>query len=183
LLAAAGFEGLSRVRLATIRFGRLAGAFVILVLALSALANLQTTSEGNSLPAALGIDSADEYVTRKLGAYGPAMEAVRSLPEGSLTLALWEPRGLYCRPRCQADVWLDQWYVDRQLLGEVEQIRREWIRRGYTHVLLHRAGMEFVMREDARFTPDDWDALSSLLSVLEEVSTFGDGYDLYRLTP
>jgi hypothetical protein len=182
ILAAAGFEGFARMTINKIRLERIAGAFVLLAFSLTGVVNLQEALEKKPLSVVLGVESQQAYLTRNLGAYFPAMEAVQKLSQGSVTLALWEARGFYCRPTCLADTWIDRWYVDRKRIGGEDAILESWRIEGFTHILLYRAGVDFVRENDSRYTEEDWEALERLLNRLELIETFGDGYELYGLS-
>jgi hypothetical protein len=181
LLAAAGYEGFARIRISQIRFEKLAGVFIIITLSFSGIGNLLDILRKEPMGVVMGIEGDGVYLTRCLGAYYPAMEAVRNLPPDSSVLNLWEPRGFYCMPICQADTWIDRWYIDRQRIGDEDGILESWREEGYTHILLHKAGMEFIQENDARYHDEDWEALENLLHQLNLVQSFGDGFELYRL--
>jgi len=181
LLAAAGFEGFANVTISNIRFERIVGVFVVLSLFFSSFANLQDILRKQPLNAVIGLEEQGVYLTRTVGAYYPAMETIQNLPAGSSVLNLWEPRGFYCRPICLADAWIDRWYLDRQRVGDEQSILLHWQEEGFTHVLLHVAGMEFIQENDARYHSDDWKVLESILQDLTLVEKFGDGYTLYGL--
>jgi hypothetical protein len=183
LLAAAGYEGFANIRISQVRFERLAGVFIVVSLLFSGLSNLQDIVRKQPLKVVMGLEEDGVYLTRCLGAYYPAMEAVSNLSSDSSVLTLWEPRGLYCMPICEADTWIDRWVLDRHRYGTEEQILESWQEEGFTHVLLHRAGMEFIQQNDSRYQMADWEVLHNLLKRLSLVQSFGDGFELYRLAP
>lgn len=183
ILAGMGFEGLAEVKLANIRVVRVAGVLVILALCFSTMTIFREGIQSQPLKSIMGMEGDDAYLTRRLGAYLPAMRAIESLGSDAYVLALWEPRGLYCRPHCLPDPWIDRWYTDRRRMGDVDLILQSWHQEGFTHVLVHVKGVDFVRENDSRFTREDWDALERLLTNLELVTSFGEGYQLFRLTP
>lgn len=183
LLAAAGFEGLARVTISQIRLERLVGVLVLLSFLFSSITYLQEALHRRPLGVVLGFEDEGSYLTRNLGAYYPAMEAVQNLPQDSHILNLWEPRGLYCRPTCLADTWIDRWYLDRQRIGNSDKILESWQDEGFTHILLYKAGMSFIRESDSRYLEEDWDVLEELFADLNLVEAFGEGYELYRLNP
>jgi hypothetical protein len=183
ILAAIGFEGLASIRIGQVRFQSLASVLVLIVLTLSSIAALQQIAEGRALGVLMNVETPSDYVGRRLGSYGPAMESVAALDQEASVLMLWETRGFYCAPKCIADVWIDRWYVDRRAYTDADQIFASWIDQGFTHVLLHRAGMEFIQRIDRRYNERDWSVLQQLLSRLESDQVFGEGHQLYRLVP
>lgn len=181
LLASAGFEGFASIRLSQIRFERLAGVFVVISLLFSGITTFREIVTSRPLSVVLGVEEDGVYLTRSMGTYFLAMEAVQNLSPDSSVLNLWEPRGFYCRPVCLADTWIDRWYLDRQKFGDDQSILESWRTEGFTHLLLHRAGMLFIQNNDARYIEDDWIVLEDLLGRLILVESFGDGFELYRL--
>jgi hypothetical protein len=182
ILAGVGYTGLARISLGPVRFSRLASVLVLLPLGLSVAFGVQGSVRAGPAAVVLGIESPESYRSRRLGAYAPAMESVRGLGRDARVLLLWEARGLDCLPSCVADPWLDRWILDRHAFVEPQEILLHWRARGFTHVLLHRAGEEFVRREPrSAYTAGDWAALDTLLGDLPRLSEFGDGYVLYEL--
>jgi hypothetical protein len=184
VIAGGGFAGLSSLTHAGIRFSRVAGGLLILSLALSAIAGLQRSVVANPLLPLFGLETTESYRARRLGAYALAMQAVRDLEPPARVLLLWEARGMDCMPSCVPDAWLDRWIVDRRRGGTSQRILAGWKAEGFTHVLLHQAGMEFV-RGDANtfYGPQDWTILDATLAGQTQQAEFGDGYVLYRLGP
>jgi hypothetical protein len=103
---------------------------------------------------------------------------------------LWETRSYDCWPQCEPDETLDRWLNDRYagVVGATprsnEEILAAWRRVGYTHLLVHRAGVDFVRRtKQPGYTPKDWIAFDHLLNTLQEQKNFGGAYSLYQLSP
>ncbi len=180
VLAGVGHVGLSRVRLGRVRVRRVVQVLVGLVLGFAAISALVGTAQMRTAAAAFGLEMEPEYRLRRLGATVLAMEQVRAL-EGASVLFLWEPRGMDCAPACRADAWIDRWYADRRAHGSSERILEAWRASGVTHVLVYRAGMEYVRMTDPRYTPEDWAELEALLGSLIEQEKAGEAYALYRL--
>lgn len=181
LLAGAGFSGWIGVRPRGVRLERLAAAAVAIVVGLLLVQQVRQWAAWNPAAVLLGVESRSAYLTRRLGATQLAMESMEQLPAGSRVIMLWEPRSLYCLPRCVPDVWIDRWLVDLRRHGSGEAVLDAWQRAGTSHVLLHVAGLEFTRQSDPRYTPADWDALDELLTRLERLEAIGDGYVLYRV--
>ena len=181
LLAGAGLAGLERTSLGNVRFGRLALALVFLVIGM--LTVQQVRQAVNSRPASvvLGEETEDAYLTRRLGTAYLAQRALATLPAKSRVLMLWEPRALYCSPRCLADPWIDRWLIDRRTLESPEAILQAWREGGLTHLLVFETGRAFVAQQDRRYTSEDWQALDRLLQTLTQIEVAGEDYDLYRL--
>lgn len=184
ILAGAGYTGLAGVSLGPVRLSRLASALILLPLGLSVVFGLHGFVRAGPESVVLGIESPESYRARRLGPYAQAMEAVRGLGRDARVLLLWEARGLDCLPSCVADPWLDRWILDRHAFEDPQEILVRWRALGFTHMLLHRTGAEFVRREPfSAYTVEDWTALDALLEDLPRISEFGDGYVLYELAP
>jgi hypothetical protein len=181
VVAGAGFAGLSRLRLPRLRFGVLAQAVVILSLGLSAVGSFIALLRSRPQDFVLGLENAPAYRARRLGQYEAAMHAVAELGADASVISLWEARGFDCRPTCQPDYWLDRWYLVRLRLGDPAAIMARWREQGATHLLVYRAGLEFIRVTDGRFSEADWEALDHLLNDLPLVERFGEGYELYGL--
>jgi hypothetical protein len=91
-LAGCGFAWLARVSLGTVRVGRVIGALIALVVGLTLYQEGAASVRANPLSAVLGIESRDEYLTRRLGGYYAAQLRMANPPSSRKTLMLWEPR-------------------------------------------------------------------------------------------
>lgn len=188
-LAGAGFSGLQRLALPNVRLGRLAAFLIALVIGLNTFELGVHTLQLGAPAAVLGLKPAAQYLADNLGWYFPAMEAVQALPAGERALLLWEPRSLYCLPRCDPDEVLDRWKRARVSAPgaaptENVAIQADWRAQGYTHLLYYRSGADFIRREGRLpFTAADWLALEALLGDLQLVQDFGGAYQLYAFTP
>ena len=135
------------------------------------------------LPYLAGFEARDEYLTRSMGAHYAAMEEINdTLPLEAAVIFLWEPRSYYCRLDCRPDSILDAFPHLVHRYGSAEAIARHWREAGLTHLLIHRAGFDFMLAE----TPELIDA-----AVLEELEAnhlrlqgdIGGSYQLYSLEP
>lgn len=183
LLAGAGYAALPIWNASGVRLGRLAGAGVLLVLWLGVLQIGMKTLASGALPTVLGLQAEKAYLESNLGQYALAMQAVDDLPAGSQVLLLFEPRSLYCQPRCEPDEVLDRWIQARATLADPAVILASWRAAGYTHLLYYRQGAEFIRQDDNRYDPADWTALDSLFGLLSMPVDFGGAYQLYSLAP
>ncbi|MCJ7511799.1 MAG: hypothetical protein MUO23_02380 [Anaerolineales bacterium] len=181
VLAGAGFAGFEASVVGKIRLGRLAGALVALVVGLLLFQQLRTQILARPAAVLLGEEAESSYLLRRLGGFYVTQLRIQELAEGSRVLMLWEPRGLYCSPRCVPDPWIDRWYVDRRTIGGAEEILERWRSDTITHVLVFEAGMDFVRKQDARYSEQDWQALDTALDEMALVESIGDGYNLYEL--
>ena len=134
---------------------RLIGLSVVLVLAANLCYQFLDTLRARPLPVLLGEESREAYLARTLGAHYGAMELVNErVPEEGRVLLLWEPRSYYSRRWAQPDAILDRWaWLLYRHRADLAAIAAELEEEGYTHVLLHRAGAEFVRREQGGMTP------------------------------
>lgn len=189
LLACAGWTGLQDINIRGVRLGRLTTALVVLVLGLNLLELGQHIARRGTIATVLGIEAAETYVEKNLGWYARAVSAVKSLPPGSKTLMLWEPRSYSCQMDCDPDEILDRWlqerYDDAGSGGRGEnEILARWRASGYTHLLVHHAGVEFVrISADPAYHAEDWLILDRFLRRLDVVQDFNGAYVLYSLQP
>ncbi|MCI0520880.1 MAG: glycosyltransferase family 39 protein [Chloroflexi bacterium] len=182
ILAGAGFAGLDHIKIGGARLGRVAGALIAAVMAFSAVELTVHTLRQGAIQRLAGITSDAAYLGDNLGWFAPAMEAVGGLQgERVNVLMLWEPRSLYCLPRCTPDETLDRWKRDWRAYGNVEAILASWRSAGVTHVLYYRFGADYVRGSDDRYSVEEWHALDDLLKKLGEGEDFGGAYLLYAL--
>lgn len=181
VLAAAGEFALRQIQIPKVRLERIATALVLLALSLNLLEVASTALKQGAPQAALGIKSQEAYLADNLGWFQPAMAAVRDLPAGSRTLLLYEPRSLYCAPRCSPDEIMDRWKRTRTLQS-VDAITRAWQSEGFTHLLVYQAGIEWLVQaNDPHHPPEDLESLTQFLAALPAPVYFGGVYRLYSL--
>lgn len=183
VLAGVGFDRLIKLSLPGIRLWRVAGALVAFVLWLSVLEVGFLVMQQGASAEILGLHSREEYLEGNLGWYAVATQAIRDLPSNANVLMLWEPRSLYCAPKCIPDEVLDRWLHDRSKWNSPTAILESWRQAGYTHMLYYRAGADFLRQNDQDYHPDDWRSFDELLSQLPAPVNFGDAYSLYELNP
>lgn len=183
ILAAAGEMGLRQIHMPQVRLARIGAALIALVLGLNLLEVSQAVLKQSAPQAVLGLESRETYLANNLGWYQPAMQAILDLPAGSRSLLLYEPRSLYCAPRCAPDEILDRWKRTYPL-ASVETIRKAWQQEGFTHLLVNRLGVEFLITaNDPHHPPQDFESLKAFLIQLPLPIDFGGAYALYSLNP
>jgi hypothetical protein len=182
ILGAFGFDALSRVRTAGIRFGRIATIVLLLVFTFNLFEIGQEFSKKAPFNVLIGIMTPANYRIQNLGAYSQAMVTLDGLPSNARILMLWETRSLACLPDCDPDEVIDRWYDDSQTYADSEQILRSWRAQGYTHLLLRVAGLDFVRASDSRISAKNWEKLDSLLNSLTLPDKIAPGYELYELS-
>jgi hypothetical protein len=171
------------VRLFSLR--RVVGMSVALVLGTNVCYQFLQSVRMSPVPVLVGEESREQFLRRNLGTHYAAMELVNErVPESGKVLFLWEPRTYYCQRAAQPDAVLEQWAwrMYRQG-GDLGAIARSLQSEGYTHILLHRAGLEFMRR--TRLDPlsdadlEGWDIFAA--AYLYPVATVDQDYELYSL--
>ena len=163
--------------------GWLVRAVVGVVLALLLFSLVTGFIQANPLPAVLGLETRDDYLTRRLGWHYVAIQTInQDLPPDAIVLFLWEPRAYHCRAECWPDALLDRWLHTTHVYGQdAGAIAAAWRAQGISHVLLHRAGYQAVV--EAGFDPvtkADQTTLETLLSrEMVRAGDFGEAYELY----
>ncbi|MCI0394312.1 MAG: glycosyltransferase family 39 protein [Chloroflexi bacterium] len=133
-----------------------------------------------------GGESRAENLRRRLGAHYLAMEMINGqLPEGAVVAFLWEPRSYYCRRDCRPDSILDTFGHWQYRYGDAAGIATAWQAEGVSHVLLYRAGLEFVLLANSP-TGEPLPEPAVLTELIEDhlqlVDTVGrDIYQLYQV--
>ena len=108
----------------------------------------------------------------------------QELPPDAVVIFLWEPRSYHCAVECWPDALLDRWPHATYLHSyDAGAIAAAWRAEGITHVLLHRAGLEFVLADGLDpVTPADLRVLDELRAHhLTPAKNFSSAYELYRL--
>jgi dolichyl-phosphate-mannose-protein mannosyltransferase len=164
---------------------RLIGMSVALVLAANLCYQFIYTVQNHPVAVLAGVESRAAYLRRNLGAHYAAMEVVNDrVPGDGRVLFLWEPRSYYCERDAQPDPILERWAWLRHRYGDdLGAIARALDGEGYTHVLLHRAGLVLVLQ--AQLDPvssADVEALEAFRrAFLREEAAVGGSYELYQL--
>ncbi len=173
-------RGLRRSQLAVDWVVRMvAGLTLVLLLFSMSVEFLET----NPLPVILGLESREDYLTRRLGWYYATIEYInQELPSDALVLFLWEPRSYHCQVECRPDAMLDRWLHSVHIYGHsTEAIADAWRAEGVTHVLLYRTGYQTII--EAGFDPvteEDRTTLATLLNKeMTPIKDLGNVYELY----
>jgi hypothetical protein len=185
VLGSVALDRLVTLRRPQLAIDWLARVVLSLTLALLLFSTVTTFLQINPLPVALGLESRDDYLTRRLGVYQPVIHAVNSLPAESHVVFLWEPRTYACQVDCWPDALLDRLLHLTYLYPDAATIVKAWKDMGATHVLLYRQGMEAII--EAGFdpiTPRDLAIMEDLQThYLTPIREWGDAYILYELRP
>jgi hypothetical protein len=180
VLVGAGMESAWKLRALNIRFGRVIGALILLMLGFNLFATWTDFIARDPLAYLVRQENEQGYLIRNIGAYASAMETVNDLPSSSSVLMLWEARGFNCWPRCDADEVIDRWYDDILTYQEPQDVLNAWKEKGFTNLLLYQAGADFIRESDSRYGSENWQKLDTLLASLPPPTKIG-GYALYSL--
>ena len=181
-VAAYGFHGLEQSNPPALKVSWLVSMLVAFSLGLNAYETGMTLLRNDALKFAAGQISESQYLAQNMGSYYSAMESIRSLPRGSKVLMLWETRGYYCIPACNPDETIDEFKNAITLYKSRDEILTAWHNEGYTHVLIHNLGADFVKNNDLlRYIPAEWEKFDELKASLLKVENFGAAYNLYQL--
>jgi hypothetical protein len=164
---------------------RLVWMTVALVLALNPVYQGLDTLRINPLPYLTGREVREAFLERTLGEHYAAMQVIGAqTPPEAKVLFLWEPRSYYCPGAAQPDPVLETWKHLLALHDTVPAIAESLHAEGFTHVLLSRRGLEFMLDTGLDpITPADvaaWDEFVVEYLTLLDSTPRGD-YELYAL--
>jgi hypothetical protein len=183
------------------RLSWIVGVVVTLVLIVNLVTEARAFLAVRPVAPLLGLESHRDYLARRLGSTSEAMRQINDrLPAQARLLFLWEPRGYYCQRPARADVTLDNLAQLRVAYGKAEDALTALQADGFTHLLLHRAGLEFIEGPTPRpptlssllgkpspeqslypLTDDDLRFLDDLLTHCQMVENVGIYYETYQL--
>ena len=140
----------------------------------------------NPLPVVLGLESHDSYLTSKLGDFYTINQQIQDISkkdEKTLVLMLWEPKTFYCQPNCIGDDNLNTWQKAYDQSGSTATILADWHVAGYTHVVIHHKGAEFLLQQTYDRIPvlTHYDELLALIPEDLTPILIIDDYGLYQL--
>lgn len=182
ILAIFGFDYLQQLKIGSLQMGWLVQNLVIFVFILTAVTEALFFAKASPIRVLSGFQTQSEYLAEQLGWFGPAMESVNSLPEGSNVAMFWEPRSFYCMVSCSPDVILDRWWYMMRTVGSAQEVTSILRSEGYTHVLLYDLGVRLVRDTDNLFEPGDWEELERFKNdELQIVKQLADTYTLYAI--
>ncbi len=184
ILAGFGYFQLSSFSFSRVRLYRLIQPLIILVLAFNAFQLTSEMVEKGALKNLFGQISNQQYLEDNLGWYARAINDIRYLPEDSKVLLIYEPRGYGCIPKCDPDEILDHWKVIYHQIETNEKIISAWMNDGYTHLLVHTKGIEFLRENNDPHHPvEELDALEKLLEKINLIENYDGWYKLYMFEP
>jgi hypothetical protein len=181
LLAGTGWGALQAFSVNGIRLRRLLGALLILVFLLAGWQDSIEVVSTSPLKVAMGIESRQAYLENNLGMYAVVMQSLKDLPQGSKTIMLWEPRGLYAQGNVQPDEWIDTWRVAYWTYHTPEAILQSWRSQGFTHILYYKFGADMIRDGDRQLDAKGWSTLDQLVNSIPNPIAYGDAYYLYTI--
>ncbi len=147
LLAGDAFERLEQLTLPQFSLQRFATLLVGAILGLTALNYGLAFAADHPFTFLTGIESREQYLARQLGDYYTVTQFVNAqLPRDARILCLWETRAYYFQRDVNADAILDRFADLRYRYDDADGIAAYLRREGYTHVLLHRAGLDYMLQ-------------------------------------
>ncbi len=147
LASAVAIERLDALTLTQFSLQRFARLFVLFVLGVTALSYLLGFAATNPLALIAGSQSRQGYLSSQLGDYYAAIQFLNhNLPTNSKTFFLWEPRSYYAARPVQPDVILDAFADRRSKYPDANAFAASLRAEGYTHVLLSRAGLDYLLQ-------------------------------------
>ena len=184
VLAGYGYDQVSSYTISSVRIKKLVNPIIVLVIAFNSFQLFTEMVQKGVLKNILGYTNNQQYLEDNLGWYARAISDIKTLPEGSKVLLIYEPRGYGCIPNCDPDEILDHWKTTYHQIETNEKIISEWMNEGYSHLLVYAKGIEFLRENyDPHHPEQELDALEELLSTVDLVENFGGWYQLYRLEP
>jgi len=182
ILASFGFTFASRLVIRSINIGWLVRYMVIFVFILTAISEMLFFAKANSLRVVTGFQKQEAYIAEQLGWFGPAMEAVNSLPEDASVIMFWEPRSYYCEVPCSPDAILDRWWYMMRTVGTAGEVADRLRKQGFTHVLMYDFGIQLERESKSLFESEDWDEFQCFKEEeLYLIKQLGDVYSLYEI--
>lgn len=182
VLAACGYQAAAQIKLPQVRLGRILNMLIVLVLGLNSLATLLKPVQAGALSTVLGYTDQNTYLENNLGMYQLAVERIDQLEPSAKVLWIYEPRSLGCYPQCLPDEILDRWVRSYSQTNDYDTIRQNMINEGFTHLMVNRAGVEFLKENpDPHHPLATLLALDEFLSRIELTDRIGDAYELYLL--
>lgn len=148
LLAARGMDNLRALDLPQFSARRFTALFTACILALTAFGYaLAFWNDGALTWFWYGSAARENYLNDKLGAHYAAARWVNAyVPQNAKLLFLWEPRMYYFAPVSDGDILFDRFVRLERLYGDAPHIQAALLAQGYTHVLLHREGLDAVLQ-------------------------------------
>jgi len=131
----------------------------------------------------VGYETRSAYLERVLGDHYRAMERLEDVvPEDGRVLFLWEPRSYYSPRPAQPDAILDNWSHLLYLYGDEHQVAARLREEGFSHVLLYKWGLDFVIEHgESPLPPADVERLHAFIAQHLTLVETVDRYQVFEL--
>ena len=157
---------------------------VLLSLSLTLVGAILDFTRVHPLTYLTGWESRAHFLEQRLGAHYAVMDYInRELPDEVRLYFWWEPRSYYCSRECRPDAILDAFSHLAHRFDNAPAIAQYLTEQGYTHVLLYKQGMDFVLAaESDPISEKHLEVFRELdRDHLRPVYTNGQAYVLYRI--
>jgi 4-amino-4-deoxy-L-arabinose transferase-like glycosyltransferase len=145
--AALAIDRLDSFNLPHFSLQRFARLVIAIVLALTLFGEVLAFAGNGPLPYLVGAESRSQFIDSNLGGYAQAFNFINErLPANVRVLELWEPRSYYIQRNTQPDAILDLLPHLVWQYGNADAIAATLRADGYTHVLLSRAGLDYLLQ-------------------------------------
>jgi hypothetical protein len=136
------------------------------------------------LNAALGMETYQQYLLRIQPGYAGALDLVDQTPSNAHIYFLCEPRTYGMERNIQPDSVNDNLSHDFYLYGNAQDVISSWRKKGYTHILLSRRGLEILRDSNPTLKPAEWIEENQLEQLLHLVAVSPGGeYVLFAIPP
>lgn len=182
ILAGYGYYKITHLDVTKVRIRFIAMLLIFIVLLINVMETGMDLVRMNTLQVVSGVQDRQTYLENNLGWYGLVMNQLIGLPESSRVLMLYEPRGFECVMMCDPDEILDNWKVALINNHTDEQILKDWLEKGFTHLLVYNKGIEFLRSDNDPHHPvTELDALENFLKDLPAPIDYGGWYSMYDI--
>ncbi len=184
LPTALGWLALKKLDTKTLRVSFIFNVIVAVVIVTTIIDAGLMIIQRNPLAYAFGVETREAYLGKVQPAYAQATQLLELTPEDAQVYFLFEPRSYYMPREVQPDAILDNFGHDFHIEESPSQVYTSWIDQGYTHVLIYRRGVDFLVENDSlKFTPEHQEALNSIIEDhLDFVGATDEGaYELYEI--
>lgn len=183
ILAALGWDSLTRLDAPKLRISFLANVVIALSLALTVFDNAVFVLQRNPLTVAFGAQSREQYIARINPSYAALRQMMNALPVDAYVYNLFEPRSYGLPRHTQPDAINYNFAHDLYLYETARAIIEHWKAEGYTHILVYERGLNFMVESpSSKFTLGMQAALADTLSRLNLlIQTPDKVYTIYRI--
>lgn len=143
--------------------------------------SLQTLAR-NPVAVAIGIVSREAYMEKRQPGYAHLLLLMKGAPEDAKVYFLFEPRSYGITNDVQPDAINANFSHDLWKYKTPEKMIESWKAQGFTHLLLSRAGADFILQSEALTRPNGKSLLGQLELLLINVGeSQSQEYVLYKI--